>query len=131
MQDGTAICFCGYAIPGFDKKIILLSSAVSNCNEGGYIYETLNVVGGVDNLKKDYWSNSYKGSSALVPNEGSLVVYEADKINNVGSVDIIDNSKEKFESNQPIFFIIITLIISILVGILIGVLIGKIFTKRG
>ena len=29
--------FAGYAIPGFDKKIILLSSAVNDCNEGGYI----------------------------------------------------------------------------------------------
>ena len=122
--------FAGYAIPGFDKKIILLSSAVDNCNEGGYIYEILNVVGGVDNLKKDYWSNSYKGSSALVPNEGSLVIYEADKINNVVNVDIADDLNEKSESSQFIFVIIITSVISILVGISIGVLIGKLFAKN-
>ncbi len=67
--------FGGYAIPGFDKKIVLLLSAKGDCWEGGYIYESLNVVGGVNNLDKTYLSNFYKGPSALVPNEGTLVVY--------------------------------------------------------
>lgn len=117
--------FAGYAIPGFDKKIVLLSSAVDNCNEGGYIYETLHVVGGVDNLNKDYWSNSYKESSALVPNEGSLVVYEADKINNNGNVNTADDSNKKPENNLCNFVIIVTSVISVLIGILIGFLFGK------
>ena len=84
----------------------------------------------VDNLKKDYWSNLYKGSSALVPNEGSLVVYEADKISNVGSVNTVEDSKEEPKSNQLIFVIVITSVISILVGILISILIGKLFTRN-
>jgi len=36
--------FAGYAIPGFNKKIIILSSAVSDSFEGGYIREGLHVV---------------------------------------------------------------------------------------
>ena len=68
--------FAGYAIPGFDKKIVLLLSAKGDCWEGGYIYESLHVVGGVSNLDKKYL-NFYKSDSALVPNEGTLVVFES------------------------------------------------------
>jgi hypothetical protein len=71
----------GYSIPGFDKKIILLISAKNNCYEGGYIYETMKVLGGVDNLDKTVMNNFYKGPSPLLPNEGNLVTYESDKVN--------------------------------------------------
>jgi hypothetical protein len=71
--------FAGYAIPGFDKKIVLLLSTKGDCFEGGYIYETLHVVGGVSNLDKTYL-NFYKGPSALVPNEGTLVVFESESV---------------------------------------------------
>lgn len=73
--------FQGYSIPGFDKKIVILSSAKGNCFEGGYINEALYVVGGVDNLDKSVTDNFYKGQSALLPNEGNLVVYESDSPN--------------------------------------------------
>jgi hypothetical protein len=73
--------FAGYAIPGFDKKIVLLLSTKGDCWEGGYIYETLHVVGGVSNLNKTSL-NFYKGSSALVPNEGTLVVFESETVEN-------------------------------------------------
>ena len=71
--------FAGYAIPGFDKKIALLLSTKGDCMEGGYINETLYVVGGLENLNKADISNYYKYASALTPNEGTLVVFESDK----------------------------------------------------
>jgi len=123
--------FAGYAIPGFDKKIIILSSAISNCNEGGYIGETLSVVGGVDNLKKDYWSNMYKGPSALVPNEGSLVVYEADKLADIKPVITPQGTEKPDSSNnsQNLNFYLIGLLV-VLVSILIGIILGRLFTKK-
>lgn len=81
--------FQGYSIPGFDKKMIILMSAKGNCAEGGYISETLYVVGGVDNLDKTQVGNFFKGPTPLLPNEGNLVVYESDKslTTNNGSKD--------------------------------------------
>lgn len=81
--------FQGYSIPGFNKKIILLISAKNNCGEGGYIYESLQVVGGVDNLDKTQIGNFYKRSFPLLPNEGNLVIYESDT--NKTTNDIIKN----------------------------------------
>lgn len=75
--------FQGYSIPGFDKKIILLISAKNNCNEGGYIYESLQVLGGVTNLDKTVTDNFYKSLSPLLPNEGNLVIYESDKVTTI------------------------------------------------
>lgn len=72
--------FQGYSIPGFNKKILLLISAKNNCNEGGYIHETLQVIGGVDNLDKTFIGNFYKRPSPLLPNEGNLVIYESDTL---------------------------------------------------
>lgn len=69
--------FQGYSIPGFDKKIVMIMSAKGDCFEGGYIYETLHVVGGVDNLDKTPSGNFFKTTSPLTPNEGNLVVYES------------------------------------------------------
>jgi len=82
--------FGGYAIPGFNKKIVLLLSAKGDCWEGGYIYETLHIVGGLNNLDKTYLSNFYKESSALIPNEGTLVVFESEGV-----------SKEVEATNNP------------------------------
>ncbi len=81
--------FAGYAIPGFDKKIVLLLSTKGDCWEGGYIRESLHVVGGVNNLDKEYYPNSYKESSALVPSEATLVVYsgEAATSTSTGQLD--------------------------------------------
>jgi hypothetical protein len=124
--------FSGYAVPGFDKKIILLSSAVNDCWEGGYIFEKLYVVDGVDNLNKEYESNSYKGSSALVPNKGSLIIFESDKINenretsNNENVNTSDDLKEKPENQSSI----LVLIVISLSSILIGVSISKLFVKK-
>ncbi len=72
--------FQGYSIPGFDKKIIMLISAKSNCFEGGYISEALEVIGGVDGLDKASTGNFYKRPTPLLPNEGNLVIYESDTV---------------------------------------------------
>lgn len=72
--------FQGYSIPGFNKKIILLVSAINNCAEGGYIYESLQIIGGVDNLDKTVIDNFQKGMFPLSPNNGNLVIYESDKV---------------------------------------------------
>jgi hypothetical protein len=83
--------FQGYSIPGFNKKIILLLSTKGDCNEGGYIDETIHVLGDLDTINKTEIANFYKGPSALKLNEGSLVVYEADTIsiaNEVGTTTV-------------------------------------------
>jgi len=72
--------FQGYAIPGYNKRIALLLSTKGDCFEGGYTVETLYTVAGVDNLDKTITTNFVKGSSALTPNEGNLVVYKSDEV---------------------------------------------------
>jgi hypothetical protein len=72
--------FAGYAVPGFDKKIVLLLSTKGDCFEGGYIDESLLVVGGLNSINKESL-NFYKSDQALVPNEGTLTVYEGDSVN--------------------------------------------------
>ena len=120
--------FAGYAIPGFNKKIVLLLSAKGDCWEGGYIYESLHVIGGLDNLDKTYFSNDYKGASALIPNEGTLVIFEADKPNNSTS-DI--PSQETGDPNNPqsIYFYLIGGFV-VFVSILIGIMLDRLFVKK-
>jgi hypothetical protein len=72
--------FQGYAVPGFNKKIVILLSAKDDCFEGGYISESLYVVGGLDSLERGGYTNFYKGASPLVPNETSLVVYTSEPV---------------------------------------------------
>lgn len=90
--------FAGYAIPGFDKKIVILLSTKGDCFEGGYIYESLIVVGGLDNLKKEY-SNFYKGDGPLVPNEGTLTLYASDKVTTDN--DKIDGEQQEKDQSEP------------------------------
>lgn len=78
--------FQGYSIPGFNKKIMLLVSAKGDCNEGGYIQESMHVLGDLIDINKTEITNFYKGPSALKLNEGSLVVYEADTGNGATTV---------------------------------------------
>ncbi len=121
--------FAGYAIPGFDKKIILLLSAKNDCWEGGYIYETLHVIGGVDNLNKNPRFNFYKSSEPLIPNEETLVVFEADKTDNTKSVDTVNDSNKNTDKNLYVY-IVIAVMSSLVVGILIGFLASKLSLKK-
>ncbi len=76
--------FQGYSIPGFDKKILILVSAIGNCAEGGYVNEHLEIVGGVDNLDKTgYWF--YKSGFPIAANIGNIVAYATENINAVNS----------------------------------------------
>ncbi|MFA7302231.1 MAG: hypothetical protein WC030_00585 [Candidatus Paceibacterota bacterium] len=72
--------FAGYAIPGYDKKIVLLLSTKGDCFEGGYVNETLYPVGGVDGLDKTYTSDAWKYQSPLLPSAATLVVLERDRV---------------------------------------------------
>jgi hypothetical protein len=47
-EKDQSFSFTGYAIPGFEKKMILFQSTKTDCYEVGYIQERLHVVGGVD-----------------------------------------------------------------------------------
>ncbi len=72
--------FEGYALPSFNKKLIILSSTKGDCMEGGYVREALHV-SSVENVSdKNYSAAYYKQNSALVPNEATLVVYENQKV---------------------------------------------------
>lgn len=133
--------FAGYAIPGFEKKIVLLLSTKGNCFEGGYINETLHVVGGVSNLDKTFYSNSMKDFSALTLSMGTLVVYEPEKIENVvknipsseiqDEIKNIENKNTKEENNTNRYnFSTMTLILGAIIVILIGVFIGRLFIKK-
>lgn len=72
--------FAGYAIPGFNAKIIMISSAKKDCFEGGYIGELPIVVGGVANLDKNYANANNKSDNALASSSGTLTVYEKDTV---------------------------------------------------
>lgn len=115
--------FAGYTIPGFDKKIVLLLSTKGDCYEGGYVYETLYVVG-VNNLDKTY-SNFYKGSSALVPNEGTLVVFESENINN--KTEEVNGSKSPIETSNSnvVLYIIFGAALVLGAGYILGKKSGK------
>ncbi len=117
--------FGGYAVPGFDKKIVLLLSAKGDCWEGGYIYESLHVVGGVSNLDKTYLGNFYKGPSALVPNEGTLVVFEADTINkNIAATNNPELSAET-DANSKNTGMIPYAILAVVLGLGLGYFFGR------
>jgi hypothetical protein len=105
--------FAGYTVPGFDKKIILLSSTKGDCFEGGYISERLHVVGGVDGLNKEY-SGQYKSDqSPLIPDESNIVLFERDSVNLSESPTTPGTSRT---TSITIFLIIIALGLGIIVG---------------
>jgi hypothetical protein len=119
--------FAGYAIPGFEKKIVLLLSTKGDCFEGGYTDETLYVVGGIQNLDTKNSINFYKGSSALPSHEGTLLVFEADNhetnLTPASSTESITptDSKNKFST--------LTIIVVALISLLVGALVGKLSNR--
>lgn len=120
--------FHGYAIPGFDKKIVILSSAKNDCVEGGYTRDRLHVVGNLSNIDKTP-ANFFKWSDEIPLNEASLVVYEKDTIVATTSTttidvnDIEENQQNKNSSNN----IRITLIAIIILAV--GFAIGRLKKK--
>ena len=72
--------FSGYSIPGFNKRIMLVSSAKGDCFEGGYINEKIYTIGELDDISREGGSFDYKNSLPLTLNERSLVVYESENV---------------------------------------------------
>ena len=93
--------FSGYSIPGFNKRIMLLSSAKNDCFEGGYIGEKLYTFGQLDDISREGSVYDYKNHGALSLNERSLVVYEEDEV----TVSIAEPAPAEFnetaESVEP------------------------------
>lgn len=112
--------FGGYAIPGFDKKIVLLLSAKGDCFEGGYIDESLHVVGGVNNLDKTYNGNFHKGVSPLVPNEGTLVVFEADSVNSENKEVVEPKLSTENSDSTGILYVVLASIVALGLGYFLG-----------
>lgn len=111
--------FAGYAVPGFDKKIVLLLSTKGDCFEGGYIRESLLVVGGLNSINKESL-NFYKGNEALVPSEGTLTVYEGDSVNVGGETpEAPPETPEKPKINMSVLLPIVAVLL-LAAGFLVG-----------
>lgn len=73
--------FAAFAIPGFDKKIILLLSTKGDCWEGGYTMETPYVVAGIENLDKTSDIKSTKSDqAALTSSLSTITLSEKDQV---------------------------------------------------
>jgi hypothetical protein len=68
--------FGGYAVPGLNKKIIILLSAKSDCMEGGYINEILYPVNGTIEDRSPAGSIQ-KIDAPLTAEDGTITVYAA------------------------------------------------------
>jgi hypothetical protein len=120
--------FEAYSIPGFEKKILLLMSAKRDCVEGGYVSDSVYIVGGVKNLNKDVPVNIFKTISPIQPNKHTLIVYEADGIPDKITVEDDNNNeaagKNNFLSNlfsqDKIYLFAVIGAIIFLVGLFIG-----------
>lgn len=111
--------FAGYAIPGFEKKIALLSSTKGNCFEGGYTIERLSIIGGV-NVQDGTHTGGYKSiETPLVPSESTLVVFEHD------TVDFTASSTVPTKNTSSTT----TLILLTFIGLVVGFLIRKSTSK--
>lgn len=115
--------FEGYAIPGFNKKIVLLLSTKGDCFEGGYIKETIHVVGGLDSVSKNTTITSFKNETALSPHEGTLVVFESDEVTGADEKEVATPSPSISTNSSPL----ITLIIA---AILLGTFFGRLSKKK-
>lgn len=122
--------FAGYAIPGFEKKIILLLSTKGDCWEGGYTYEAPYVVGGMKVLDRTH-ANFWKSSSPLVPNEATLVVFEKDEPVSspvLSSTSPASPSPLSPRANEyPIGALVAVGVLALLLGVTLG---GTFFKKR-
>jgi uncharacterized membrane protein len=116
--------FAGYSIPGFEKKIILLSSTKGDCWEGGYTREQLHVVGGpLATLDTRFSTSEVKTLNApLVPSESTLVVFEKDG-KSTPTAPIATTSGQETSSSVKIILIIIA-------ALVVGMVFGKLFTRK-
>lgn len=125
--------FGGYAIPGFNAKIILLLSATGDCFEGGYIEEQLFVVGGLTNLNKSYTPTISKSNSALVASPATLTVLESDEIDSstASSTAVVPETVSTTsipKAAEPISTLTILMITAL--ALILGIAAGRTMIKR-
>lgn len=118
--------FEGYAIPGFNKKIVLLLSTKGDCFEGGYIKETLYVVGGLDSVSRNTAITSFKNETALSPHEGTLVVFESDEVIGIDEEEATTTSPSTTTNS----FRLVTLILAAIAAILLGTFFGRLSKRK-
>jgi len=113
----------GYAIPGFEKKLILLVSTKSDCWEGGYTGESLYVIGGIDGVNRTP-PGEYKTTQApLVPSEATLVVFEQDKViatNIDPAATSTNNGEVAGKTIRGTLYMVLGAIIALIVGLIVG-----------
>lgn len=126
--------FAGYAIPGFEKRIVLLLSTKGDCFEGGYTNETLYSIGNINHLDRTQANDSWKTASPLVPSAATLVVFERDNMStnatatNNNQVDTATTTAaaQSAESNSyPQIFLAVAAIIGAIIGFILGALIFR------
>lgn len=119
---GQPFSFAGYAVPGFEKKIVLLLSSKGDCWEGGYIRENLYVVSGVSNLDRTSSDTFHKYAAALTPSEGTLVVFAKNVASEGDGNTPTTPTGEPASSNTYI----LTLVGALIIGIGAGMMLGKV-----
>lgn len=110
--------FLGFAIPGFEKKIIILSSTKSDCFEGGYNREKIHVVSNVSNINKDYinvYKTHYEG---LEVSEYTPIVFEKDSTIIGTPVSPTNSTPVDVDSNHMV--IALTAVIMLVLGFIVG-----------
>lgn len=130
--------FAGYAIPGFEKRIVLLLSTKGDCYEGGYINETLYTVGDIAHIDRTPVGDSWKIASPLVLSAATLAVFEkdivganADPTDSDGTVDTVPIPTTEEESSQDNSYPLIPLALATVIGMVIGFVISAlIFRSR-
>ncbi|MFH1178346.1 MAG: hypothetical protein V1711_01300 [bacterium] len=126
--------FAGYAIPGFEKRIVLLLSAKGNCFEGGYIDETLYSVENIGHLDRTQANDSSKIASPLVLSAATLVVFERDNVStNATTTDNpVDTATTTSTAQSPKSnsYSMILLVVAAVTGALIGFILGALIFKN-
>lgn len=108
--------FEGYMIPNSDKMVILISNK-GDCFEGGYVKESLHMIGGV-NYHDTNAVRGFKTASATEPNSGNVVVYAFTQPVSTGN----DDTKS---SEGKYFGILLLGLIALVVGLVAGYFVGK------
>lgn len=101
--------FAGYAVPGLEKKIVLLSSTKGDCFEGGYTIERLSMVKGVDSLNKEHTGYYKSPLVPLVPSESTMTIYKRDTIQ-------ASSTPNPTSTNTLVFSTVIALVAGIIFG---------------
>ncbi len=115
--------FAGYSIPGLEKKIVIVSSTVGDCWEGGYVYENIHIINIIDKIDRTPVLGTGKNEvEALKTNSGTLTVYPNKDETSIVSSNTDNNQapiSNELSGNNNLVFILMAIVI-LLVGIIIG-----------